>query len=123
MNRENIKKVRDHIATLTPAHFDMKYYETEKGCGTVTCIAGWAKLLLAPDEPKANATLGAKLFGLDIEAAWSLFHAGEPDPRNPLYASRWGAGPSEAVRVLDHLLETGKVDWSIIDQPEAQANG
>lgn len=49
MNRENLKALRDLIASQPPERLDMTNYYSENGaepdilhnCGTAACIAGW----------------------------------------------------------------------------------
>ena len=109
MNRENIKKVRDHIAVAGDEHFDMRNWD----CGTSACIGGWTDRLCGPPGNR-DSTVTARTLGLDEEVANELFFMTET-PVRMMDVTR-----EHAVRVLDHLLETGEVDWSIIDQAEAQ---
>jgi hypothetical protein len=98
VNRENIQKVRDHIAGLNPEQFDMTHW-----CGTACCIAGWtAKLFdVDPGMNQAGAVLG--LGGVPASDLFLGF--GSPTPLTSLQQS-------DAVAVLDHLLQTGEVDWA-----------
>lgn len=126
MNRENIKIVRDHIASLPPERFDMRFTFGDSGrvnerwyehsvtahellhpCGTAACIAGWALAVLTPDSKKRlSSDDAANLFGIDHHAGDTLFMPdGFSDPGR--YTQ------PQAVAVLDHLLATGKVDWSV----------
>lgn len=107
MNRENIQKVRDHIASLPPERLDMYNWFREAECGTVCCIGGWTNLVLGPDEPRERWSVSKARGRLDIsytQADELFFGAGVSS----------AVGPAQAVAVLDHLLETGEVDWSII---------
>lgn len=119
MNREAIKKVRDVIAGLPRGRFTMEYYASEPGrfgedippghlahtCNTAGCIAGWTVAALAPNAPRGEADeQAAELLGIDHPDALALFMPpGYDTPR--LYSQ------PHAVRVLDHLLATGEVDW------------
>lgn len=136
MNRENIQKVRDHIAALDAGRFNMTDYfvlpadegrdrytdaarrqygsnaaALEGSCGTAACIAGHALALLLPEQPIPDKPkeVAADLFDIGDDEANELF---VPDARTNSRTT-----PAQAVRVLDHLLETGLVDWSIIDVP------
>lgn len=121
MNRENIKKVRDVIAKLPGKRFSMKTYISIDGndapgetpgaaiaeCGTAACIAGWAVVLLAPDCPRIDIDdVAAGVLGLSHSDANELF-----TPRG--YSAPGLYTRPHAVRVLDHLLATGEVDWQV----------
>jgi hypothetical protein len=131
VNRENIKKVRDLIASLPPERLDMSqlfsrddrvdwdYWRNnprkfKEDCCTAACIAGWTLVRLASSQQRrcgADARDAGQLLGLETEEADELFL-----PEGYEQGGRYDR--ADAVRVLDHLLETGQVDWSIIDQPE-----
>lgn len=129
LNLANIKRVRDVIAALPPEKFDMSsvylkggqstwpgdaYLKSPKtvgrlleGCGTAACIAGWT---IAAHHPGARTRWGtdiaAGLLGLDAVAAGQLFM-----PPNFQDSDRYTI--PMAVRVLDHLMATGEVDWFV----------
>jgi hypothetical protein len=123
--KANIKLVRDTIEALDPSRFNMALWNTSdfynKGfgdlvhqCGTCGCIGGWTEAVLVPDKTFQNDAVTATMLGLSSYEAWKLFYPrGLPD---------WSGGhwsnilPKHAVQVLDHLLETGEVDWSIITE-------
>ncbi len=130
MNVENIKRVRDHIAALPPERFDMSRFASTSAtrgrgalerpyvnrqrllnsCGTCACVAGWSIALLGPPRSKLDDDgLAAELLGLDMDQAVHLFFGWAPG--NPAIETT----PEQAVRVLDHLLATGEVDWSVAD--------
>jgi len=133
MNRENIKKVRDVIAALPAARFAMDEWswnqvtfrratarEMLHGCGTVGCIAGWATALADPSgEWRIDgdaAAVAEEWLELDSENADALF-----TPRT-IRADDWtNITRAHAVRVLDHLLETGEVDWKSTRRAKASA--
>jgi hypothetical protein len=131
MNKENILKVADAIenATLTKDHgigFNMAYFfessghledHTHQECGTTACIAGWASLIsekevAARDDPDVMEDVAMEYLGLSNMQAVDLFYA--RCVRKPMA----DITQAEAVRVLRHLAETGKVDWSIIYKGE-----
>lgn len=120
MNIENIRLVRNVIANLPPERFNMNYWaayveneddvenivEVLHNCGTVACIGGWTNAIFG-DETESTYD-AAKHLGLSDRTAHSLFYP-------------WGISKSfdeitidEAIQVLDHLIETGEVDWSIV---------
>lgn len=118
MNVENIKRVRDHIASLPPERFDMTVYGghvTEDGdvvedlradvsdCGTVACICGWTVAIFGVGEGLDDQSAACEVLGLTEMQGDLLFI---PDPRN-------GRTSADAARVLDHLIATGEVDWSV----------
>lgn len=140
MNRENIKKVRDHIARLPVERFAMDAYFGERetsglsgpwvcgvatdgsktnlsmvegACNTCACIAGHALVALAPLEntPKGIAKRATDLLGLSRGKSGQLF---EPNNNDDWFRQNMRLEKvtrAHAVRVLDHLLETGEVDW------------
>lgn len=126
--RANIKLVRDTIEALDPSRFDMSQWNTafvisEKigglvhECGSCGCIGGWTEALFLSDRvelPSEEETRG--LLGLDYDEGSDLFYP--PREQIPEWVdSEWkNILPRHAVQVLDHLLETGKVDWSIITE-------
>lgn len=137
MNVENIKRVRDHIAALPDERFNMLSYvgvrdeaggvcdlyvdgatnasALEGSCGTCACIAGWTLAIFAPDEPKSDNEIAdaGKILDLTFAQARRLF---EPNNHAPEFGRLLsGVTRSEAVAVLDRLMATGNVDWSIIE--------
>lgn len=112
MNVENIKKVRDHIAGLPPERFSMREWD----CGTAACLGGWTERFFVGDEEYLTVASIMDCLGISPSEAEDLFHPGRfmTETFNP-----YDATPAQAVRVLDHLLETGEVDWSIIDRKES----
>lgn len=137
MNVENIKRVRDHIAALPPERFDMQAYFGERAgdvlhwivvergvtnrlaaegsCNSCACIAGHALAVLAPDDavPGDPAGAAAKLLGLSRAVAGRLFEPNNHDAwfqRQPLFLE--DVSRAAAVAALDHLAETGRVNWS-----------
>ena len=116
MNRENIKRVRDHLAELSPERFDMEVWgpgpkALRHDCGASACIAGWAQAILSPRSTMDPWWKAERLFELSPEQSADLFLA--PGHRD--------ATTSQAVAVLDHLLETGEVDWSVaLSHPEEE---
>lgn len=115
MNRENIKRVRDHIAGLPPEQVNMGTFLREKSCGTVACIAGWAQQLSGVrDTQRCHFDwlgLTDKHYGLYVPEGW-FSDAGLTDEKRRYPKSR-------VVAVLDHLLETGEVDWSVTEREPA----
>ena len=143
MNVENIKKVRDMIAACDPANFNMsdfirsyelwgktaeklKQAQPEENCGTACCLAGWAVTAMLKEgaNPLDFAAKGypealnyyniekkaADYFGLSFIEARELFMADAS--RSNIREAQ--IQPSEAVAVLDNLVETGEVDWKQI---------
>ena len=107
MNIENIKLVRDHIASLPPERFDMRHFNAARECGTEACIAGWACAVLGmmPDGEFGYVRTTARVFGISREDSWAL--CWPDDGESPV----WDASTPQAVRVLDLLMETGEVQW------------
>lgn len=108
ITKTNLRKVRDFIAALPPEKFDMgSPYPEASECGTAACIGGWGRLVLG-DLPVTLLTFGEEAFGLTAHQAGALFYPNYVGDFSPMLE----ATPSHAVRVLDHLIETGEVDWS-----------
>lgn len=118
MNPTNIKRVRDVIAANDASRFDMMNWPdpehtramAHQGCGTSACIGGWAEALVFSDNPRAAESDSGdnparEFMGLSGEEAEDLFFM---DKSRYQYGS---ATQPAAILVLDHLLETGEVDW------------
>lgn len=120
MNRENITKVRDVIAGLPPERFAMRTYIGVDGldssrvtpaagikeCNSAACAAGWTMVTLKPRSRASHHdydAIAGGLLGIDEDGADELFR-----PEGWLHDE---FTPAHAVRVLDHLLATGEVDW------------
>jgi hypothetical protein len=99
--------------------------EAVKDCGTVACIAGWAATLATPDQ-KLIFVSGASVqqtaedwLELDKAEAVMLFipwSASYYADRSKYKRNSNTITAGEAARVVRHLAETGKVDWSVIDE-------
>jgi len=72
MNRERLTILRDHLASLPDERVDMRHIRTERECGTVCCIAGWANELRG--EPSGTDS-AAKWLGLTMDQRSVLFYA------------------------------------------------
>jgi len=123
MNIERLTTLRDTLVALDPSRFNMKFwardFETsnpiysvsalEHNCGTAACIGGWAEALFDPDRKfhHNGVAHAGELLGLDADVAERLFF-----PRDDDHA--WGATSAQAAKVVDHLINTGRVEWSVI---------
>lgn len=125
MNKENVKILRDHLASLDEKHFDMGLWyhnDEDDGCGTVACIAGWTDVIFWPqllgiDRSENLEQRAQDALGLTEDEADQLF---VPN----IYDLDWHFDDfttRHAVKVLDHLLETGKVNWRILGRRDAKA--
>lgn len=110
----------DYVHEVDPNNgYDVKYYGDRSGhsCGTVACIAGWARRIRTgqPLAPEAGY-----LFDWRTEARWlglsprvggsgALLFLGDDDTNERLDK----VTTAEAVAVLRHLAKTGKVDWTV----------
>lgn len=95
-------------------------------CGTVACIAGWTCALLAPQTDLGLLTTPVQaraVLGLTVAQATALFMVvpteDDAEGWDMIYDMREADWPDleeitadQVVRVLDHLIETGRVDWS-----------
>lgn len=126
MNKQNIKLVRDFLANMPDKRkFHMGYWSLEgflvsaeddledrHGCGTIACIGGWTEMVL-------NTDVARDALGLTGREAQKLFYPFGIDTES--WGSEWqNVKPRHAVKVLDHLLETGKIDWSVIGEYDAE---
>lgn len=106
--RDNLISLRDHIARLPVERFDMRDW-----CGTAMCLGGHAAALFFDlpygDFGGETAGMVAEVMGLKDDQADSLF---TPRP-GLLGAGPYCATPVQAAVVLDHLIATGQVDWSV----------
>lgn len=122
MNVERIRQLADHLrAPATAAHFDIDNWlcvphgdeadrpigEVIHTCGTVACIAGHAVALFRPTERFGEAFIwdaASKLLGLTTEESTHLFlpHSGP---------TSFDITAEQAAAVLDHLADTGEIDW------------
>lgn len=110
MNRKNIKKVRDAIAAVERKRFDMRLWtigtddprDLVHNCNTAGCIGGWTEGVLL--KGRKDCRDARELLGLTDDEAGELFYAWNGPALR-------GITQAHAVRVLDHLLETGEVDW------------
>lgn len=131
--RERLMRLRDFLAELPPEKFDMGDYivpgdddesdidiysvpikQAVDVCGTAACIAGWAQVLFNPTESQ-DEELARVALGLTEEEGQALFcpwttEGSSVDRSEDLTLT-------QAVRVIDHLLATGDVDWSVRGEP------
>lgn len=113
--RERLEYLRDFLRKLPAERFDLSIYagrggeedfsvDVEGDCGTAACICGWAvtKFALActlDDDEAAGEELG-----LTRDESYALFIPA---------IDRTAVTPAQASHVIDHLLKTGEVDWSV----------
>lgn len=126
MNVENIRKLADIIEQPKSdglnLGFNMRWWNEETklltrnaraqysdGCGTVACIGGTINVL-AGHASSRDSFAAAQWLGVDGDDAIALFY--------PVDARVWRATRSQAAKVLRHLADTGKVDWSVAFQAE-----
>lgn len=120
--RERLEYLRDFLRRLPAERFDMTLpgaiADASVGyCGTPACIAGWSAALFRRAWRHPLEETGIALFGLPEAVAHGLFYPGiscMADGR-PGY----DAEPADAATVIDHLLNTGEVDWSVARKAEA----
>ena len=114
MDIPRVTQLRDFLATLPPSSFDMSIWGTYESCNTAVCIGGWAVRLFNLKQPPlrglfvkliAGEKLVADHLGLTEDQADALFYP--PNYKDHYYPLQ------QAVAVLDHLIETGEVDWTI----------
>ena len=124
MNIENLKSLVEKIEALRPVIYLCDDDEVNQGfnmgsfnfpCGSPSCIAGHACAIgynLASyrwiHQNVAWTTAAAMWLEIDIETAEALF-LGKEAP-----ADIQSLTPSDAIAVINHLIETGEVDWNIV---------
>lgn len=130
LNVENIKKVRDVIAALPRARFDMSRWAwrtdgtsvttgdavevLEHDCGTAGCIGGWTEAIFGSPGVRGWCDEEvAALLGLGGAEGDRLFYPHDVSDRTQ----------TEAVAVLDRLIETGEVNWEWAIANPAQIGG
>ena len=110
MNRENIRNL---INVLKQSEtFTMEFYHHGE-CGSPACIAGHIFYIMKEGSSSEDITLVEDFLGVSIKEADCII---KPE----FDYAHWDAGsihPDEvitkghAIRMLERLLETGKVDW------------
>ena len=131
MNTDNINlviaSIRGEIEATKTAGFNMNHFVadtshdvedmTGRDCGTIACIAGHAYLLDKQASPNAEAhayrattsylDVGAEFLGItDSDDAERLFYGSNYDRLEDIT-------PEQAITVLEHLRDTGNVNWGI----------
>ena len=151
LNVDRLRELADFIGALPTGQFDMDHWGNntaieavqhiyEHGtvaCDTPACIGGWAAVLYGGDAIEdIVGTLGG-VYGLQDIAAAALGLTGTSirslagphtlgdDLFAPGVVQLATVTQHDAARVLRHLADTGRVDWSIIDgyDEKAEAGG
>lgn len=138
MNRARIEKLRDALlAPVPPAPlgqglgFNMHYWRCSgelappdtsgRGCGTTACLAGWTVSLFATAQQitelqgEAWMQTGRMAGSMLKLMPWQADELFTPKTNKFDFSSDQAdtVTPAMAARVLDHLLATGDVDWSV----------
>lgn len=120
VNVTNVKTLADiirqqpHVSAEHETGFDMSVWEHD--CGTPACIAGWASSLACP-EGRPKTSYGRTMDAEEVANIWlDLTYQEGSDLyiASGLNVELSRITPEQAATVLDHLAETGKVDWSVI---------
>lgn len=113
--RERLEYLRDFLRELPSHKFTMQSWGhnlTKEHCGSPGCICGWTNSLF-PESPLfiGDTDAAGLALGISWRAAKELF---EPvvEQREDYTVYR-SATPTQAANVLDHLIRTGEVDWSV----------
>lgn len=107
LNKELLRKVRDHIAS-EPETFEWNDFGVETDCGTVGCIAGWANRLSG--ECMNDALAARKNLGLNYAQEEFLFFAEQYVGPDGTAFEEFGLDRprdmsiAEALRRIDYLL-------------------
>ena len=134
MNTELLIQVRDAILAH-PEQYNQSCWFHESGehnkndmrCNTPSCVAGWAIHLGAPDREYVHAdvvkTFARTLLGLTALQGDLLFDGcpvlsvKETDDQSAFFDmtvdSVVAPNAEKTAAVIDHLIATGEVDWSV----------
>jgi hypothetical protein len=126
--RERLMYLRDFLRAVPDRKFDMNVWNlgVERDpkqalsvhyCGTAACLGGWTDALMGDGSAwSADEDQTAELLGLTPRQGQALFY---PAPSRRFSRERggdlitgWLATNREAANVIDHLINTGKVNWS-----------
>lgn len=125
-NKRNINRViasiKGEIKATEQIGFNMEDFVTDtsgdrsgRHCGTVACIAGHAHILKTKEDPKTCffaagriVESGKEYLKLSYEDAEELFYANALQEDGQ---SLDDITPEQAIRTLEHLRDTGEVDW------------
>lgn len=123
-NAENINRViasiKGEIEATKEIGFNMGDYVTKdaydlsgRSCGTVACIAGHAYSIVKNGVVDTEVAwreaedVGAEFLDLGMSDADALFYGyGASCPLDAIT-------PQKAIRTLEHLRDTGEVDWTV----------
>ena len=111
--RTRLRQLADHIGGLPPERFDMHEW-----CGTAVCMGGHSAALFGGEPHRQGDALGltpSQEAALFLPSTSCCLQAWFDRGRTPFTATN-----SEAARVLDHLLETGEVNWAVAFQDDAK---
>ena len=111
MNREALQKTRDLLASEVGEKYDQSVWLHL--CGSPACVAGFAvaasegvKVAVSYEESVKDRA--QRFLGLTDEEADEMFgfsiYKGYGDPD-------WKPAREDALRMLDHAIETGEVEW------------
>lgn len=127
LNKKHINELIETLRPLRTGHdegeFDMTNWQ-HKGhaCGTPSCMAGWATWIVEgrPTGPLEHLhseceDAAAQYLGLTYEQADELFLPFDAETAEGYDTNN--IQPHHAIAVLEHLRDTGKVDWSFAGLP------
>lgn len=77
--RERRERLAARIEALPPEQLDLRHWEIESECGTVACIAGWARIQAIEElgdkpQPCGHFRFGLTYLGLTFDEAHCLFY-------------------------------------------------
>lgn len=92
--------------------FNMRYWDVASACGTLCCVGGAIEAfnreavaeLRRTRQYMTRESMAAALVGIDAVEAYRLFY--------PDYIEQFAATAKDVAKVVRHLIDTGKVDWS-----------
>lgn len=125
MRKDILLRVADIIETK-PEGFDLRWWTREQaeenGCGSVCCIAGHIAEELFKEgidafvnnwQERTTVDVGKIVCELDLDhtQALELFYSGLAAGEDNVPANNL-----QCAKIIRHYVETGKVDWSILNE-------
>lgn len=112
---ENVQKtidaIRYNVENKTDVTFDMHHYSVPHECGTSCCIAGFAYLAKHGEVATHYST---EIVGDTAQEFLGLTDIQKQKLFNPTHTDNgYEATYEEGIKVLEHLRDTGVVDWSV----------
>lgn len=110
--------------------FDMSYIYSESfdGCKTACCMCGYMGMLacVTGELDMTPSVFGNRYYPDAFSDIASLLGIGVNDAHKLFFPDDWRLStikPEQATKVLEHLRDTGEVDWGVADKLPEQGTG